>query len=45
MANRRVLVADPISDRGIALLQETEGIEADVKLGLGEPELIELAPH
>ncbi len=45
MSTRRVLVADPIADRGIELLQEAEGIEVDVKLGLSEAELIELAPN
>lgn len=45
MSTRRVLVADPIAERGIEILQETEGIEVDVKLGLSESELIELAPN
>jgi D-3-phosphoglycerate dehydrogenase len=45
MSIRRVLVADPIAERGIELLQEAEGIEVDVKLGLSEEELIELAPN
>lgn len=44
MANRKVLVADPISDRGIEILSEADGIEVDVKLGLSEAELISLAP-
>ncbi|MEX2580120.1 MAG: phosphoglycerate dehydrogenase [Verrucomicrobiales bacterium] len=45
MTTRKVLVADPISERGIELLNASEGIEADVKLGLGEEELIALAPN
>jgi len=45
MKTRRVLVADPISERGIELLREAEGIEVDVKLGLSEADLIELAPN
>ncbi|MEM7696972.1 MAG: phosphoglycerate dehydrogenase [Verrucomicrobiota bacterium] len=44
MSNRRVLVADPIADRGIEILEQTEGIEVDVKLGLSESELIDLSP-
>lgn len=45
MSTRKVLVADPIAERGIELLQEAEGIEVDVKLGLSEEELIELSPN
>ncbi len=45
MDTRRVLVADPIAERGIELLKEAEGIEVDVKLGLSEAELIALAPN
>ncbi|MDF2375644.1 MAG: phosphoglycerate dehydrogenase [Verrucomicrobiales bacterium] len=45
MDTRRVLVADPIAERGIELLKEAEGIEVDVKLGLSEEELISLAPN
>jgi len=44
MNTRHVLVADPISERGIQLLRDAEGIEVDVKLGLSESELVELAP-
>ena len=36
MSTRRILVADPIAERGIELLQEAEGIDVDVKLGLSE---------
>src|SRR6056300_860760 len=35
MSTRRVLVADPIADRGIELLQEAEGIEVDVRTDIG----------
>ncbi len=45
MSTRRVLVADPIAERGIELLKEAEGLEVDVKLGLSEQELIDLAPN
>ncbi|MCL4143425.1 UNVERIFIED_CONTAM: hypothetical protein GTU68_024686, partial [Idotea baltica] len=45
MSTRRVLVADPIAERGIELLNEAEGLEVDVKLGLSEQELIDLAPN
>lgn len=45
MSIRRVLVADPISEKGIELLNAAPGLSVDVKLGLTEAELIELAPH
>ncbi len=45
MSAHRVLVADPIAEKGIELLQEAEGIEVDVKLGLSESELVDLAPN
>tara|TARA_R110000850_G_scaffold66894_7_gene148462 strand:+ start:2269 stop:3873 length:1605 start_codon:yes stop_codon:yes gene_type:complete len=45
MSTRRVLVADPIAERGIELLKAADGIEVDVKLGLSEEELIDLAPN
>ncbi|MEM9282225.1 MAG: phosphoglycerate dehydrogenase [Verrucomicrobiota bacterium] len=44
MSLRKVLVADPIAERGIELLKAADGIDVDVKLGLSEEELIELAP-
>lgn len=40
MAKYRVLVADPIADKGIELLRAESDIEVDVKLGLSEEELI-----
>ncbi|MAS96206.1 MAG: phosphoglycerate dehydrogenase [Verrucomicrobiales bacterium] len=45
MSVRKVLVADPIAEKGIELLNAAEGIEVDVKLGLSEDELIALAPN
>ena len=45
MSQHRVLVADPIADRGIELLVATDGLDVDVKLGLSEEELVELAPN
>ena len=44
MSQRRVLVADPISERGIDLLKSS-GLAVDIKLGLSEAELIALAPN
>jgi len=44
MPAHKVLVADPISEKGIAELRATPDIEVDVKLGLSEEELIALAP-
>ncbi|MCB1233948.1 MAG: phosphoglycerate dehydrogenase [Verrucomicrobiae bacterium] len=44
MAPQKVLVADPIAEKGIEELRAAPGLEVDVKLGLGEAELIDLAP-
>lgn len=44
MSQRRVLVADPISEKGIEHLKSS-GLEVDIKLGLSEAELIALAPN
>jgi D-3-phosphoglycerate dehydrogenase len=44
MSQRRVLVCDPISEKGIELLKAS-GLAVDVKLGLGEAELVENAPN
>ena len=44
MSQRRVLVADPISERGIELLKSS-GLAVDIKLGLSEADLIENAPN
>lgn len=42
MSAPKVLVADPISERGIAELQEGGLLEVDVKTGLKEPQLLEI---
>src|SRR5690606_15185937 len=44
MSQRRVLVCDPISEKGIEFLKSS-GLAVDVKLGLSEAELIENAPN
>ena len=44
MSQRRVLVCDPISEKGIEFLQAS-GLTVDVKLGLGEAELVANAPN
>ena len=52
MTTRRVLVADPIAERGVKLLQEAEGIQVDVRPDIGaiadkaeqEKVLVELIP-
>ncbi len=44
MSQRRVLVCDPISEKGIDLLT-SRGLSVDVKLGLSEAELVENAPN
>lgn len=45
MPDHKVLVADPISEKGIEELRNAPEIEVDVKLGLSEDELIALAPE
>ena len=40
----KVLVADPISERGIAELSVGGSLEVTVKTGLKEPELLEIIP-
>lgn len=45
MPEYRVLVADPISDKGIDELRAAPGVTVDVKLGLSEADLIALAPN
>lgn len=42
MAEFRVLVSDPISDRGVDALQQAEGITVDVKTGLAPEELLKI---
>ena len=44
MSQRRVLVADHISEKGIEHLKSS-GLAVDIKLGLSEAELIALAPN
>lgn len=44
MSQLRVLVCDPISEKGIELL-ESSGLTVDIKLGLSEAQLIENAPN
>ncbi len=41
----KVLVCDPISEKGIALLKEAPGLQVDVKLKLTEDQLCELVPE
>ena len=38
----RILVADPLAEAGLQKINEAEGIEADVKIGLSEDELAAL---
>ncbi|MCB1079754.1 MAG: phosphoglycerate dehydrogenase, partial [Verrucomicrobiae bacterium] len=45
MSTLKVLVADPISEKGIDELRAAPGIDVEIKLGLSEAELIELAPQ
>lgn len=42
MSEYRVLVSDPISDRGVEVLSAHPEIEADVQTGLSEAELIQI---
>lgn len=44
MSSHRVLVADPISGKGIEDLQADPSLEVDVKFGLPEDELVKIAP-
>jgi D-3-phosphoglycerate dehydrogenase / 2-oxoglutarate reductase len=44
MANQKVLVADPISPRGIEALQTGGRLDVDVQIGLKEAELIRVIP-
>ncbi len=45
MTTHPILVADAISERGIAALQNDPALEVDVKTGLTEDELVEIAPR
>ena len=42
MSQRRILVCDPISEKGIEFLKNS-GLSVDVKLGLSEAKLVENA--
>lgn len=42
MSNYRVLVSDPISEKGVDALRSAEGITVDVKTGMSPEELIEV---
>ena len=44
MVNQKVLVADPISPRGIEALRLGGRLDVDVQTGLKEPELIQVIP-
>lgn len=42
MANYRVLVSDPISEKGVEALAKADGLEVDVKTGLSPEELLQV---
>ncbi len=42
MSNYRVLVSDPISDKGVEVFRAAEGISVDVKTGMSPAELLEV---
>ena len=42
MANYRVLVSDPIAEKGVEALRSAEGITVDVKTGMSPDELIQV---
>ena len=44
MPTRQVLVSDSLAKEGIEILQQAEGIEVDVKVGLSPQELKEIIP-
>jgi D-3-phosphoglycerate dehydrogenase len=41
LVSKKILISDPLSQRGIAVFQEA-GLEVDVKTGLSEDELVEI---
>jgi len=45
MTTPRILIADPISETGIDVLRNDSEVEVDVKTGLSEDELVEIAPR
>ncbi len=44
MAKKRILVSDPISDKGVELLSNHPDLEVDVNTGLSPEELIKIIP-
>jgi D-3-phosphoglycerate dehydrogenase len=44
MAKQRILVSDPISDKGVELLNSNPDLEVDVNTGLSPEELIKIIP-
>ena len=42
MSNYKVLVSDPISEKGVEALRSAEGITVDVKTGMSPDELIQI---
>jgi D-isomer specific 2-hydroxyacid dehydrogenase, catalytic domain len=42
MANYRVLVSDPISEKGVEALKNAEGVSVDVNTGLSPDELLKI---
>jgi len=45
MAKQRILVSDPISDKGVQLLNDHPELEVDVNTGLSPEELIKIIPN
>jgi len=45
MAKQRILVSDPISDKGVKLLSEHPELEVDVNTGLSPEELLKIIPN
>ena len=45
MAKQRILVSDPISDKGVKLLSNHPELEVDVNTGLSPEELIKIIPN
>ena len=44
MAKQRILVSDPISEKGVELLSKHPDLEVDVNTGLSPEELIKIIP-
>ncbi|MBK1791420.1 phosphoglycerate dehydrogenase [Persicirhabdus sediminis] len=45
MATKRILVSDPISEKGVALLADHPELEVDVNTGLAPEELLKIIPQ